>query len=535
MSKFSDSIFPSLIIAILANFLIYYFIYTQISAVNAINEHWQTVQHEHIESAVHLTEIERSLGYVGFIHHFKNYIIRGNKQYYELAKLKLEAASREVAHLKTHQTLNRYQLMYVKVIEQVLEEYSSKLALAMKQKTAQNPADLDRMVKVDDSPAERALIKLRSEIMPRLKAEQNSINKRVERFGQRTLALGLSLIPLFLFTTLLTLFTLRKQANNLAELTTIFNASPDGIIYLNSHGQVCKVNDAAKAMFAYSEQEFLQLRLEQLLLNPDDAMCCRSLASNYADSHANNNANNTEMSGGSDKLCEAAATDQAVFQRPQSNAGSATYQQLLDGKRSDGSLIELSVIVVSKQLHKEMMRICVLKDMTAINALHKHSHSDHLTSLSNRRHFDNILEAELNSALYSNREASLLLIDLDNFKTLNDVHGHLEGDEALKLVAEFLLAHSRDSDYVCRWGGDEFVVFCPHMASSEAQLFGERLRSNFEVININPACPLTLSIGIASTQAIKPLNPKNVLDAADQAVYRAKRAGKNCVIHYGDL
>ncbi|WP_112479513.1 sensor domain-containing diguanylate cyclase [Vibrio variabilis] len=328
------------------------------------------------------------------------------------------------------------------------------------------------------------------------------MNEKVGVFQQETMLLGLCLIPLFLFFNTVTIITLRKQAISINELTAIFNSSSDGIIYVNASGKICKANNVALKIFGYTSREFRRLEIEDLL---DSALRSkhRVLRSGFMSEEQSRSLN------GSDSK--------------------------VHGVKKDGSKVELSIAITAKKLGNEMIGICVIKDLTAINTLQQHSESDHLTEISNRRHFDYILNKELNRVLRNQREASLLLIDIDNFKQLNDGYGHLAGDKALKQVAEFLVLQSRESDYVCRWGGDEFAIFCPELLSTEAVIFAERLRKSFETLTENDEHPLTLSIGIAGTSLVQPLTSINLLDSADKAVYQAKQMGKNQVVNFQDI
>jgi diguanylate cyclase (GGDEF)-like protein len=124
----------------------------------------------------------------------------------------------------------------------------------------------------------------------------------------------------------------------------------------------------------------------------------------------------------------------------------------------------------------------------------------------------------------------LLLIDLDNFKTINDKHGHLYGDRVLQVVAKCISQNSRNVDISGRYGGDEFVILLPKTPPDLAQVFAERLcqiiptqLEGIEELTI----PVTLSIGIASFSGETNLTFDALLDRADEALYIAKQAGRN--------
>jgi len=155
---------------------------------------------------------------------------------------------------------------------------------------------------------------------------------------------------------------------------------------------------------------------------------------------------------------------------------------------------------------------------------------DHLTGLYNRRVFEAMLEVEARKR--TSKPFSLLLIDLDNFKTINDTYGHGTGDEVLVYVAEMLRLNFRKSDIPARYGGDEFGVLLPETSLDSAQRIAERFRGNvsgrrslFGARNIVP----TVSVGIAVVSDRANLEVAQMVEEADRALYRAKAPGKNRV------
>lgn len=500
--KKSRSLIPVFAIALCAIVLVFYFIFTQISGVNAISKDWQDIKQKNLTNAISLAEVERGFGYVGFIHHFKNYIIRGDQHYYKLALASHQKTTEALSTFKQHLHLSEQEQGHIQTLELTLADYADKLNIAKAYTGERQVNSLDKLVRIDDGPAEHALNELRAKILPRVELERAHLNEKVGEFQHGTLLIGLCLVPLLLLVTFLTVRTVRQQLANVNELTAIFNASPDGIIYVDGKGNIAKANDTARKLFGYSHKEFLRLKVEDLI---------------------------------APKLRHAHVDLRQHFMLQEQTRYMAQKNSRVSGIKKDGSSIELSVAISAKKLGDEIVGICLIKDMTMLNTLQQHSDSDHLTSLSNRRRFDYVLEKELHRAARTQRAASLLMIDLDHFKTLNDRFGHLEGDKALKDTAEFLLAHSRDCDYLARWGGDEFVIFCPELGSEEALQFAERLRQHFSCGTINSDYALSLSIGIASTDLLVSTDATSFLQAADQAVYAAKAAGKNCVKHAKDL
>jgi len=156
--------------------------------------------------------------------------------------------------------------------------------------------------------------------------------------------------------------------------------------------------------------------------------------------------------------------------------------------------------------------------------------TDDLTGLFNRRRLTERLGDEVSRATRYNRPLSLLVIDLDRFKQLNDRFGHAVGDVALRGLADLLRADVRTTDQAFRYGGEEFVVLLPEIQLPEAAALAERLRREIEAFRLEhyPQCEMTVSIGV--TECARGESPALLLERADKAMYSAKQAGRNQVV-----
>jgi len=163
--------------------------------------------------------------------------------------------------------------------------------------------------------------------------------------------------------------------------------------------------------------------------------------------------------------------------------------------------------------------------------------TDSLTALFNRRHFFEVAEKELVRAIRYQRHFSLILIDLDDFKGINDKYGHLYGDRVLRVVANCISQNSREVDVKGRYGGDEFIVLVPETPHPYSQRFIERLTEIIpaELKKMEELTDeVTLSIGVATFRGEKEMTTDNLFDRADQALYAAKETGGNCVKVWGN-
>jgi diguanylate cyclase (GGDEF)-like protein len=155
---------------------------------------------------------------------------------------------------------------------------------------------------------------------------------------------------------------------------------------------------------------------------------------------------------------------------------------------------------------------------------------DSLTGLPNRRSFDVLAAQALKDAQRNCAPLVALLIDLDHFKVLNDTHGHLAGDEVLRQFANVLQSSLRQSDILCRWGGEEFIVLLRETEGRQALEVAQKIRRRTEQLTFNyeeNPLRLTTSIGVSALQPGDSLHA--LLTRADRALYRAKQSGRNCV------
>ena len=157
---------------------------------------------------------------------------------------------------------------------------------------------------------------------------------------------------------------------------------------------------------------------------------------------------------------------------------------------------------------------------------------DPLTKLFNKRYLMDRLDSELKFARRHETSLSLLMLDIDHFKQFNDTHGHLAGDAVLANLASVLTRAVRNEDVVARFGGEELAVVLRSIPLDPAAALGERLRKTVEqtiTVHQDHDLQATISVGVAGFPSTKAETVAQLIDAADQALYRAKRAGRNCV------
>lgn len=187
-----------------------------------------------------------------------------------------------------------------------------------------------------------------------------------------------------------------------------------------------------------------------------------------------------------------------------------------------------AIAIVTALLLRELRR-----RVAAEARLGELSMTDSLTGLSNRRHFDYMLEREWRRTARTKSNLALLFIDADHFKALNDDFGHMQGDEALRAIADCVMeCIRRPGDFAARFGGEEFAVILPDTDEQAAWTIAERIRARVEQLEFGASSKVhvTVSIGVKALNPQPSLTIASLVEAADQALYRAKDTGRNRVV-----
>jgi len=164
--------------------------------------------------------------------------------------------------------------------------------------------------------------------------------------------------------------------------------------------------------------------------------------------------------------------------------------------------------------------------------LKKFSFEDEMTGLYNRRFFSVRMGEELSRYRRFNHPLSLILMDVDDFKTINDELGHAAGDETLREIAQLLMKHSRGVNVLCRYGGDEFAILLVETQRAGALVYAERIRQALADYPLSHGRRVTASFGVASLPEDVDTTTEDLVRGADEALYAAKRLGKNLVEGY---
>jgi diguanylate cyclase (GGDEF)-like protein len=209
------------------------------------------------------------------------------------------------------------------------------------------------------------------------------------------------------------------------------------------------------------------------------------------------------------------------------------YSQILEEANEELGKLNLSYEQLVMQLKQEKMKVeSLAKELKKANEkLRELAFRDDLTNLYNHRYFRELLDREVHRAERYSHVLSLIMIDIDHFKKINDTYGHPQGDIVLRSIAALFEKVIRKSDTVARYGGEEFAIILPETALKEAVVIAERLRKVIEEVEIeleNQNVKVTISLGVTTYNPTKGRKTKEeIIDAADRALYNSKQTGRN--------
>lgn len=202
-------------------------------------------------------------------------------------------------------------------------------------------------------------------------------------------------------------------------------------------------------------------------------------------------------------------------------------ERITRAELSDGCLVQIGLHVGFRYTLVDERQEQLLRQ------LYRSSTRDALTSVYNRRHFDDRLVAEVAYARRHSTDVSLIIVDIDFFKRINDSHGHASGDTVLRQVALTLQHQLRVEDVLSRVGGEEFAIILRGIGNAGAARLGERLRSavaETPAMSQGISIPVTISVGCATLSELEAANEQTLFSTADTRLYAAKRQGRNQVV-----
>jgi len=335
-----------------------------------------------------------------------------------------------------------------------------------------------------------------------------------------------SLLAFGLYLSFMYLRSSRKQGVIPQRVRTALDTLTEGVIILDNEQRIAMANEAFAHLIGKSPVELRGRRAEEL---PWLRAATDESRTIYPWDKAREEGCVQKGMLMSMQVGEGQARTVAVNSAPildddgQQRGSLATFDDLTDVEKKNLRLVHLLDMLKQSRLEIEQQN----------EHLKYLATRDSLTGCLNRRTFFEEFDAIWSSAVRHGHPVSCVMVDLDHFKAINDNHGHAIGDKVLQQVAETLRAAARKSDFVCRYGGEEFSVLLPHIDLAGAMQCAERFREI--IVELKPAgLDVTASLGVSST-CFGAKQPAEMLDQADKALYVAKRTGRNRVAKWDEV
>jgi diguanylate cyclase (GGDEF)-like protein/PAS domain S-box-containing protein len=282
-------------------------------------------------------------------------------------------------------------------------------------------------------------------------------------------------------------------------LSTIMESARDAIIMIDNKGNVTFWNPAAERLFGYSREEVMGKELHRLMIQDE------RLYEVYKEAFKR-----FQLSG-------------------KRNAVGKTIE--LKTRHKDGYEIDVELSLSAVKIKDTWHALGIVRDISERKKyeelLYRQSITDPLTNIYNRRFFMQMLEQEMERTRRYGKPFSIIMLDLDHFKSVNDRFGHAAGDMVLKSVADMIKGRIRKTDYFARWGGEEFIILLPETSVEYAAGLAEELRERLSSMTLPEVGRVTASFGVASYRTLDTID--TILMRADSMLYEAKDAGRNCV------
>jgi len=277
----------------------------------------------------------------------------------------------------------------------------------------------------------------------------------------------------------------------------------DGIIMIDGDGLIRSFNPAASRMFGYSEGEVLGRNVAMLMPEPH-----HSQHDDYIQRYMR-------------------TLEPHILKKPCE----------LEAVHKDGTVFPIELCVGGKDMDEHWRFTGIVRDITErkqmAGRLEEMAMTDGLTGVYNQAYFKRRFVEEFKRAMRYDLLLSLMILDIDFFKKINDTYGHLAGDQFLSEFSGRLQAQVREIDILARYGGEEFIILMPQTNLDGACIFAERLRHAIEQMEVpfdTQTLKATVSIGVAAFLPELDQDQQSLLRRADEALYRAKKGGRNRVV-----
>jgi diguanylate cyclase (GGDEF)-like protein/PAS domain S-box-containing protein len=280
----------------------------------------------------------------------------------------------------------------------------------------------------------------------------------------------------------------------------------DGVYFTDKERRIIYWNMGAERLSGFSRDEVIGTRCQDNLLMHVDAA---------------GNELCTTMCPLGETLQDGKPRDAAVFLHHKSGHRVPIRVRVVAKKNEEGAIVGAVEVFSDNSLHMQMSeRLAQLERLALL---------DSLTGLGNRRYLESIIHSRLEELRRNDWHFGILFADIDNFKSINDRHGHDVGDQVIKMVGRTLDGTSRYFDIIGRWGGEEFIAVIANAEEKELDEIGGRMRAMVEHSMLNVPEYLFVTVSIGGALATREDTIESLLRRADEKLYQAKKSGKNRV------
>ncbi|MCG7533605.1 sensor domain-containing diguanylate cyclase [Pseudoalteromonas sp. OOF1S-7] len=477
---------------VLANVVMFYISDDANEVIAKFEQHWQQQADIILREAELLDELERQLSHSDTAHRVKDY---------RPAQLTLEADAQTTVAMQIVAMIASLDLSETErqALEQI-KRYLEQISTNRTDPTVDAPLSheySEQLQLQQHQQLDSALQSLRSGMEARIQITRHQHQAALESVINKGSIEAWLLLSLVVILACAGAVVLRAQLRTIEERACLFDAIPDALLYCEYSGRITRVNQSCTELFGYADQELLQMTVEDLI-----PVRFRELHSKERRSF----------------------TGRAQMRRKGQNGLNIV------GLHKSGEEIPLDIAIARTVLGQEPYFVAVIRDIRPELQLQQKAELDFLTQVYNRGQIEQILKDELSRAHRYQRPLSVMMVDIDKFKTLNDTLGHQVGDAALAELSAFLTGSIRPSDSLGRWGGDEFVLICPEIDAEKALQMAQRLVVTYREQN---HYDLSLSIGVASRPQVgAQTDVEHLIGEADDALYQAKAAGRSRAVQF---
>ena len=454
------------------------------------NQAWIEFSNSEILRGELLQEIVTNIGFGGFIHSYKNAILRKDSH------LLSEALDKVYA---TRESIDTYQKMFpvdaelLLKVDSTLVQYSENIPKIEQYISAGMSAEeIDKRVEVDDQAALLAIVKLITSTSGVSKAVSARSIERDEQLRVSLYFIAFIVLAVLIASFIYTINIINKITLQNLRLSALFELAPLSIMSVSEDGYITTANQVAIDMFKMDKDSYKQINIDQL--TP------------------------ASVSGRHKHYREKYHQTGGIF--PMTDRGGKFSAQRLDGE-----IFPISISIMTHTFQGAKEAIVVIKDISEEVKQLEAANTDQLTQLPNRRAIDSRLSEAVSRSNRQGTDLYMALIDLDYFKRVNDKYGHSFGDTILVDAAQYLKSTIRETDFVGRWGGEEFLLILEDSTAEGALEVCEKIRLLMASESKKKGCQFTVSIGIAQYEHGRDI--MTLFDNADVALYLSKKKGTN--------